>query len=100
MTKDVPDEWKGTLVDVSTNITTISSVPVLLGGVYINESTSAHAIPIYDGATLLFKIPASARVGNSYNLGPTRCETSLIVDPDDAATGSITVLWRDLARFA
>jgi hypothetical protein len=100
MSKEVPDEWKATLVDVSTDLVTITPFPALLGGVYVNDSTSAHAIPIYDGSTLVYKIPASARVGNSYNLGPTRCETSLIIDPDDAATGSITVLWRDLARFA
>ena len=92
------DEWKVTKVDLADNSTTINAVPTLLGGVYVNDQVSAQAVPIYDGTTMIFKIPASATPGNAYNLGPARCETSLIIDPDDSATGSITVLWRDLGR--
>ena len=92
------DEWKATLVDLSTDSTTVSAVPALLNGIYVNDQVSAHAVPIYDGTTLIFKIPAGATPGNAYSLGPARCETSLIIDPDDAATGTITVLWRDLGR--
>lgn len=94
----VPDEWKVTEVDLATDITTISNQPCLVKGVYINVATSAHAVPIESGTTQTHVIPASAAAGNAYAFGPARYETSLIVDPDNSATGKIVVTWRELAR--
>lgn len=85
-------EWKTATVDLSTNSTVIETVPCLVQGAYINVATSAQACPIKDGTTgQLFNIPASASAGNTYGFGPARFEENLTVDPDDAATGSITV---------
>ena len=91
-------EWKTTTVDLSTNITTILAVPTLVHGAYVTSIVSAHNVMIKDGTTHKHTIPASATVGNAYAFGPARYETSLIVDPDDAGTGKITLTYRDLAR--
>lgn len=90
-----PAELTATPVDVAADSTTVSSSPAYLAGVYINTTLSAHAVPILDGATPIFTIPASAAAGTFY---PVQGQflTSLVVDPDNAATGNITLMWRPL----
>lgn len=82
-----------TVVDVATDSTTVSAGPAYLVGVYINTALSAHALPILDGAATKFTLPASAAAGTFYPIEGIFA-TSLIVDPNDAATGNITVIWR------
>jgi len=85
------------VVDVATDSTTILSAPAVVYGVYINTALSAHALPITDGATAKITIPASAAAGTTYSWPfGVRFRTSLIVDPNDAATGNITVFWSAL----
>ena len=84
-------EWKKAVVDLSTDLTSITGVACLVKGVYINTGLSAHACPIKDATESTYIIPAGATDANRYDFGPTRFETSLIVDPDNAATGSITI---------
>lgn len=83
-----------TVVNVADNTTTIHAGPAVLVGVYINTALSAQALPIEDNTTPVVSIPASAAAGAQYNFPDILFRTSLIVDPDDAATGSITVAWR------
>jgi hypothetical protein len=87
------DAYESTVVDVANDSTTVASKPCRLGKVYINTALSAHALPIYDGATLKLTLPASAAAGTSFDFWGMRFKSSLIVDPNDAATGNITVLW-------
>lgn len=94
-------EWKYASVDLSNNSTTIESVPCLVKGATVTTGNSAHACPIVDGATPVFSLPASQAVG--YSLNPcgedgVRFETSLIVDPDDSATGVVTVFYKILGE--
>jgi len=84
-------EWKYAVVDLADNSTTIETVACLVNAAYINTATSAQACLIKDDTAMVYTIPASATAGNRYGFGPTRFETSLVVDPDDSATGSITV---------
>jgi len=91
-------EWRKARVDLATNITTITAVPCLVKGVYINTALSAHACEIKDGTDNAFTIPASATAANAYDFGPTKYTTSLIVDPDDSGTGNITVLFVPLGE--
>lgn len=87
-------EWLSATVDVADNSTEVESVPCLVQGVYINTALSAHPCPVKDGTTgREFVIPASAAAGNAYGFGPSRFVENLTVDPDDAATGSITILY-------
>lgn len=97
----VKDEWNYTVVDCANNSTTVSAAPAIIGKVWVNTVLSAHACPFKDNATTIFSLPASAAAtisdATAYTfMEGTRFETSLIVDPDDAATGSIVVQWRPI----
>ena len=86
-------EWRYRRVDLADNITTITTVPCLVKGAYINTTLSAQDCEIKDSTNNAFTIPKSAVQGNAYAFGPARYEDNLIVDPDDSATGSITVIY-------
>lgn len=92
----VHEECEYTVVDVSDNTTTVNSGPSILYGVYVNTALSAHALPIEDGSTTVVSIAASAAVGTNTTFPGIRFNTSLIVNPNDAATGSVTVAWRNV----
>ncbi len=82
------------VVDVADNSTTVSSAPAILYGIHVNTALSAHALPILDGSTTVLSLAASAAVGtNLWFVGGIPFNTSLIVDPNDAATGSVTLVW-------
>ena len=92
----VHNECLYSVVDVSTNSTTVYNGPAILFGIYVNTALSAHALPITDAAVTVVTIPASAAAGAIYTFPGIRFETTLIVDPNDAATGSITVAYRPI----
>jgi hypothetical protein len=84
-------------VNVATDSTTVYSGPCIYYGCVVTTALSAHALPIMDGSTTIDSFAASAAVGtyHGFNHG-VRCDTSLIVDPNDAATGNVTVFYRPL----
>ncbi len=84
------------VVNVGDNSTTVSAVPAILYGVYVNTALSAEAVPITDASTTVVSIPASSAAGVSIPYPGIRFETSLIVNPNDASTGSITVAYRPI----
>lgn len=92
----VHGEYLYSVVDVSTNSTTVYDGPAILAGVYVNTVLSAHVLPITDAAVTVVSLPASAAAGSVYTFPGIRFETSLIVDPNDAATGSVTVVYRPI----
>jgi hypothetical protein len=81
------------VVNVADNSTTVVTGRVFLYGIYVNTGLSAHALPIKNDTTTLVTIPASAAAGSHYSFPGILFDTSLIVDPDDAATGNITVAY-------
>jgi len=87
------------VVDVSDNSTTVVDGPAILYGVHVNTALSAHALPIKDGSVSVVSLAASSAIGVNVDLGEGIIfETSLIVDPNDAATGSITVTYEVLDK--
>ncbi len=90
------DAWKYAIVDVAADSTTVCSGPCRVRAVIVNTALSAHALPIKDGSTTVFTLPASAAALATYELFGMVFESSLIVDPNDAATGNITVLYDPL----
>lgn len=84
------------VVDVSDDTTTVYNGPALLFGVYVNTGLSAHVLPITDDTTTVVSIAASAAAGTNTTFPGIRFETSMIVNPNDAATGSVTVAYRPL----
>jgi len=91
-------EWEAVAVNVADDSTTVSAVPALLNAIFINTALSAQPLLIKDGTTTVYTIPASAAAGTRFVFGPTRFNTSLIVDPDNSGSGSITVEYADLER--
>jgi hypothetical protein len=90
-------EWKYASVDLATNSTTVLDKPALVFGWEVTEALSANACPIKDSSTTVLTVPASSAVGASHFIdGGVRFETSLVVDPDDAGTGTLTVFYRPL----
>jgi len=90
--------WKPKVIDLTTNITTVSSTPVNVKGVYINTALSAQVCDIKNGSTVILKIPASTVAGTVIDFAGERgvlFDTNLIVDPDDAATGNLTIFYED-----
>lgn len=92
----VHGEWLYAVVNVADNSTTVYDGPAILHGVYVNTALSAHALPIKDGSTTVVTLPASAGAGTLYHPFDIQFATSLIVDPDDSATGNVTVAYRPL----
>lgn len=95
-TTGVHNESFYSVVDVSVNSTTVYNGPAILLGAYVNTALSAHVLPIKDNATTVCSLPASAAAGSVYSFPGIRFETSLVVDPDDAATGNVTIAYRPL----
>lgn len=95
----VPNEWFYASVDLSNDVTTISNSPCLIAAWEVTTVLSAHACPIVDDTTTVLAIPASSAVGAFRELRrPIRTVKNLIVDPDNAATGVITLVYRILGR--
>lgn len=82
------------VVDVADNLTTVYTGPCMLYGIYVNTVLSAHACPIQDGTTAVITLIASLAAGTNLEFPGIRFETSLVVDPNDAGTGNITVIYR------
>lgn len=81
------------VVNVADNSTTVVDGRCFLYGVYVNTALSAHALPINNDTTTLVTIPASAAAGAHYSFPGILFDTSLVVDPNDAATGNITLAY-------
>ena len=90
----VHEESEYVVVPVADDTTTVFDGPCILTGIYVNTVLSAQVLPIQDGATTVVSLVASAAAGTSIQYPSIRFDTSLIVNPDDAATGSITVAFR------
>lgn len=90
----VHEECDYAVVDVGDNTTTVYNGPAILYGIYVNTVLSNHALPIEDGSTTVVTVVAQAAVGTSILYPGIRFNTSLIVNPNDSGTGSVTVAYR------
>jgi hypothetical protein len=90
--------FRTTVVDLSTDATTVSTVPSLLRGVEVQVANSAQVVPIKNGSsgTTQYTLPASSSVGIWYEAGDARFPAGIYVDPDNSATGTISVTWKPL----
>jgi len=90
------DESNGSVVDVSTNSTDVSSSqPALLFGVYVNTAIATEAVGLHDGAggTELITLPIGLAAGTKIEFKGIKFNTALFVE-SGLATGSITLEWR------
>lgn len=89
-------ECRWTTVDTSDNSTTIYEGRCKVFGVYVNTVLSAATVVIQDNATAVITLPASLAAGSNLQFPGPIFATSLVVNPDDASTGNITVFWAPL----
>ena len=87
-------EWQYTVVDVADNSTTVYDGPCMVKSMWVQTVLSAHVCPILDGAVPINSFAASAAVGTRIEFDGVKFVTSLIIDPNDAATGKIIVVWK------
>ena len=90
----VYNETEYSVVSVTDDTTTVFTGPCTLHGIYVNTALSAHVLPIEDGSTTVVSVISSAAAGLSVPFPGIRFETSLIVNPNNAGTGSVTVAFR------
>jgi len=91
--------WTHGVVDLSTDITTVANKSVVVKGFYVNTALSAHACNIDDGSDTIFIIEASKAAGSVVDFAGeegVNFRNGLIINPDNAATGSITIIYRDV----
>ena len=85
-------------IDLSDDVTTVLSTSAIVKGIYVNTVMSAHACNISNGSTALLVIPASTAAGTVIDFAGepgVLFDTNLIIDPDNAATGDITIFYND-----
>lgn len=101
MRYDVDSKFQPYVADVSNNTISITTDPAILRGVLVTTGLSAHDVPIYDGSggDLVAKIPASSGIGTWIECGDMRCPNGVYVDPNDAATGVISVVYKSQPNF-
>lgn len=91
----VSGEWNITTVDLATDAdVVVSSVPSLLKKVYVNVVMSAHDAIIKDSSTEKLRIAASSAVGTEKDFDGAKFLTNITIESDNAATGTLAVLWR------
>lgn len=82
-------------VDVSGNSTTILTGKGRVLGFNVSTVLSAHSTIFKDGSAELFTTAVSLAVGSLvvFPVGGIKFNTSLVIDPDDSATGVINVYY-------
>jgi hypothetical protein len=93
---DLYSDIRYTVVNVADDSTTISATPAIFFSIHVNTVLSAQALPVLDGANTICSLAASSAVGTNLVTRGIPCLTSLIVNPNDSATGSVTVVWAPL----
>lgn len=86
-------EFYPTVVDLSTNSTTVTTRKAILRAAIVKTTMSAHACVIQDNATAMFTIPASTVAGTTFFFGDVTFASGIVVNPDDSGTGEITLVW-------
>ena len=81
------------VVDLATNSTIVAAAGGTVRGVYLHDNL-AYDLLLTDNAVTVFKIPSGLGAGSFVDLGDVRFETDVTVDPNDAATGTVTVIYR------
>ncbi len=92
------DQWNYTIVDLSADAAhVIYNGTAELGHIYVDAALSAHACPVQDANVTGFSLVASLAAGTAVTFCKgMRFETRLQIDSNDAATGTIVVMWRPI----
>jgi len=81
------------LVDLSDDSTTVSAVPCRIWGISCTTVLSNHICPVQDDAVVVLSLPALWAAASWISLPGDFYATSLVVNPNVAATGDIVVYY-------
>lgn len=92
------EHWTKQIINLaSATPVTVFTGKVVIGRIWTLTALSAHAVPIADGSLTLWSIPASTAANTLFeHLRGIRCDTSLIITPNAAATGTIGIAFLPL----
>ena len=91
------NECSSVVIDLSGNDSTVVvNGPALLFGIYVGVVMSAHIVEIQDNTTNKVILPASTAAGTQVHCHGLKFDTSLVVNPHDSSTGTITVFYKAL----
>jgi hypothetical protein len=88
--------WHAKAIDLDDDVTTVLSTAAIVKGIYVNTVMSGHPCLIKNGTDTLLVIPATSAAGTVIDFAGEKgvlFDTSVIVDPDNSATGNITVFY-------
>lgn len=88
--------WQTLPIDTADNSTTVTTKRTIVHGVYVNTVLSAHTVILKNGTETKYTLPASLPAGTYIPIGDALFESGLVVDPNDASTGNITVEYKEL----
>lgn len=86
-------EFNSDVVDLSANSTVLSTKTSILRGVHVKTTMTGAACTISDGATAKFTVPALSVAGTWIPFGDAKMGNGIVIDPDDAGAGELTVIW-------
>lgn len=89
------DRCNGTVVDVATNSTSVTSgAKAALLGIYVNTAIATEAVGLHDGTagTELITLPIGLAAGTKIDFNGIEFNSGIFVESTNA-TGSITVEW-------
>ncbi len=92
--QSVHTDCQYTVVDLADDATTVYTGPCVLYGLVVTTILSAHPLEVKDGSVVIAALKDTAVVGVTTSYAGIRCDTSLVVDPDNSASGRVTVIWR------
>jgi len=87
-------EWLYSSVDLTDNSTVVYTGRCMLRSLIVAADISAHDVVVEDTGTTVAGIAASSAAGTVVDCGDLLCLTGITVDPNDAATGTVTVVYK------
>lgn len=81
------------VIDVANNSTTVVNGAGRVYGIWVNTQLSNHTCPIEDGGTAVITLPAELSAGVYRDYPGIAFNSTLTVNPNDAASGNFTLFY-------
>ena len=83
-------------LDGTNTDTTVSTTRTIVRGVYVSTTLSSQAVVLKSGSTTICSIPGGTFGGTWIPLGDVAFTSGLVVSPNAAATGDLTVVYKQI----
>jgi hypothetical protein len=89
-------EFISTVVNLADNSTTLSSRKCIVRGIAVNTVMSAHICDVLTGSVHKRYLPSATPAGTWFPFGDVAYPDGIVINPDDAATGEIEVVYKEM----